>query len=81
MDGGRPVVAPKRTAEGARLRRDLLARAGVPVPERPTGAALDDLLDACALWWSAGRIARGAARRVPDVATFDRHGLRMDVRW
>jgi len=81
MDDGRPVVAPKRTADGARQRRHLLARVGVTVPERPTGAALDDLLDACALSWSAGRIAHGTARRVPDVATFDRHGLRMDVRW
>ena len=81
MDGGRPVVAPKRTAEGARQRLDLLARAGMPVPDRPTGAALDDLLDACALSWSAMRIARGEARRVPHIATFDRRGLRMDVRW
>jgi predicted RNase H-like nuclease len=81
MDGGRPVPAPKRTAEGAKQRLALLARARVPVPERPTGAALDDVLDACALTWSAGRIARGDARRVPDVVAFDRCGLRMDVRW
>lgn len=81
MNGGRPVLAPKRTARGAEERLALLARAGVPVPERPSGAALDDLLDACALSWSAGRIARGEARRVPDVATYDRRGLRMDVRW
>ncbi|HMF04829.1 MAG TPA: DUF429 domain-containing protein [Acidimicrobiia bacterium] len=81
MDGGRPVLAPKRAARGSEERRVLLARAGVPVPERPRGAALDDLLDACALAWSAGRIARGEARRVPDVAAFDRRGLRMDVRW
>lgn len=81
MDGGRPVPAPKRTADGAKRRLALLARAGVPVPERPTGAALDDLLDACALSWSAGRIARGESRRVPDVVAVDRRGLRMDVRW
>jgi predicted RNase H-like nuclease len=81
MDGGRPVLAPKRTADGAEQRLVLLARAGVPVPERPTGAALDDLLDACALAWSAERIARDEARRVPDVVTFDRRGLRMDIRW
>jgi predicted RNase H-like nuclease len=81
MDGGRPVLAPKRTARGSDERQALLARAGVMVPERPAGAALDDLLDACALSWSAERIARGEARRVPDVATYDRRGLRMDVRW
>jgi predicted RNase H-like nuclease len=81
MDGGRPVLAPKRGARGSEERRALLARAGVLVPERPSGAAVDDLLDACALSWSAGRIARGEARRVPRVAGFDRRGLRMDVRW
>jgi predicted RNase H-like nuclease len=81
MDDGRPVLAPKRAARGSEVRRALLARTGVPVPERPRGAALDDLLDACALSWSAGRIARRETRRVPTVATFDRRGLRMDVRW
>jgi len=81
MDGGRPVMAPKRTARGASERLALLARAGVPVPERPPDAALDDLLDACALVWSAGRIARGEARRVPDTVAYDGRGLRMDVRW
>jgi len=81
MDGGRPVMAPKRTARGASERLALLARAGVRVPERPPDAALDDLLDACALVWSAGRIARGEARRVPDTVAYDGRGLRMDVRW
>ena len=81
MGGGRPVPAPKRTAEGARRRLGLLERAGVPVPERPPGAAADDLLDACALAWSAARITRGEAHRVPDTVAFDRRGLRMDVRW
>ena len=81
MDGGRPVLAPKRTADGAKQRLTRLARAGVPVPERPAGAAVDDLLDACALAWSAGRIARGEAHRVPGAVAFDRRGLRMEVRW
>jgi predicted RNase H-like nuclease len=81
MGGGRPVLAPKRTPDGAEQRLALLARAGVPVPERPPGVARDDLLDACALAWSAGRIGRGEARRVPDVVTFDRRGLRMEIRW
>lgn len=81
MDGGRPVLAPKRAARGSEERLALLDRARVPVPERPSGAAVDDLLDACALCWSAGRIADGAARCVPDVPTYDRRGLRMDVRW
>jgi predicted RNase H-like nuclease len=81
MDGGRPVLAPKRSAQGSARRLALLRRAGIPVPERPSGAARDDLLDACALSWSARRIVRGEARCVPDVAAFDARGLRMDVRW
>jgi predicted RNase H-like nuclease len=81
MDGGVPVVAPKRSATGARHRRALLALAGVEVPERPPGAALDDVLDACALAWSAGRIAGGIASRIPAVPTCDARGLRMELRW
>jgi predicted RNase H-like nuclease len=81
MDGGAPVLAPKRTATGARRRQHLLARVAVEVPERPPGAALDDVLDACALAWSARRIADGIASRIPAVPTCDAHGLRMEIRW
>jgi len=81
LNGGEPVRAPKRSSTGAKERRALLQRAGVVVPERPAGAALDDLLDACALAWSAGRVARGAARRVPDHPARDARGLRMELRW
>ena len=81
MNGGEPVRAPKRSATGAKERRALLQRAGVVVPERPAGAALDDVLDACALAWSAGRVARGVARRVPDRPARDARGLRIDLRW
>ena len=81
MNGDDPVRAPKRSATGARERRALLQRAGVVVPERPAGAALDDLLDACALAWSARRVARGAARRLPHRPAHDARGLRMELRW
>ena len=81
MNGGGPLLAPKRSATGARERRALLQRAGVMVPERPVGAASDDLLDACALAWSARRVARGNARRVPDRPARDARGLRMELRW
>jgi predicted RNase H-like nuclease len=81
MNGDDPVRAPKRSATGAKERRALLQRAGVVVPERPAGAALDDLLDACALAWSAHRVARGAARRLPDRPAHDARGLRMELRW
>jgi predicted RNase H-like nuclease len=81
MNGGLPALEPKRSAAGSELRLGLLARAGVPVPVRPRGAALDDLLDACALSWSAQRIANGTARRIPDAPTCDGRGLRMELRW
>lgn len=81
MDGGAPVLAPKRTAAGARHRRALLTSVGAGVPERPPGAALDDVLDACALTWSARRIADGVACRIPAVPARDARGLRMEIRW
>jgi predicted RNase H-like nuclease len=81
MDGGAPVLAPKRSATGARRRQHLLARVGVAVPERPPGAALDDVLDGCALAWSARRIADGFASRIPALPTCDARGLRMEIRW
>jgi predicted RNase H-like nuclease len=81
MNDGQPVLAPKRSAAGSTRRRALLALVGVRVPERPRGAAPDDLLDACALAWSAQRIVDGTARRIPAAPTRDRHGLRMQLRW
>jgi predicted RNase H-like nuclease len=81
MNGDDPVQAPKRSATGSNERRALLERARVIVPGRPAGAALDDLLDACALAWSACRVACGTARRVPDRPARDARGLRMELRW
>ncbi|MBK5928935.1 DUF429 domain-containing protein [Rhodobaculum claviforme] len=66
------TLAPKRLAAARARRAALLADAGVDV--RALAAALgpargrwqdDDLLDAAVACWSAGRIARGTARRYP----------------
>jgi predicted RNase H-like nuclease len=81
MNQARPVIAPKRSATGTWHRRALLNRAGIEIPDRPPGAAADDLLDACALAWSARRIADGTARRIPDDPVCDARGLRMELRW
>ena len=81
MAGGPPVLAPKRSAAGSKARRALLRRAGVWVPERPTGAAVDDLLDACALMWSARRVADWTASHVPDPPSRDARGLSMELHW
>ena len=81
MAGGPPVLRPKRSAAGTKERRALLERAGVLVPDRPAGAAVDDLLDACALAWSARRIADGTAFHLPDTPSRDARGLHMELHW
>ena len=81
MAGGSPVLTPKRSAAGSKERRALLQRAGVCVPERPAGSAADDLLDACALMWSARRIAGGTASHGPDPPSWDSRGLSMELHW
>lgn len=56
----------KKTPEGAGRRRSLLADVGVVLPGvPPRGAALDDLLDAGAVAWTAHRIASRTALRLP----------------
>lgn len=80
LNGGR-MLPPKRTPEGLRLRRDLLAAAGLDAVEdwrrrlRGSGARADDLFDACAL---------ALAARAPDgpiacAPATDARGLRMEI--
>jgi predicted RNase H-like nuclease len=78
---GGPMAASKKTAAGRAERRAALASVGLDgvVPmERLQGAAVDDLLDACALLWTAGRVARGEAVRLGDGGV-DQRGLRMEI--
>jgi predicted RNase H-like nuclease len=67
---GAPLAAGKKTWAGAQVRRELLARHGIPVPDDlgPVGAlaAVDDVLDAAAAAWSARRYAAGLARSLPS---------------
>ncbi|MGL5867128.1 MAG: DUF429 domain-containing protein [Dermatophilaceae bacterium] len=65
---GSPIPAGKRTESGVRLRLDALAGAGIPRPSvlAGRGYATDDVLDACAVAWSAARRAAGVARSLPD---------------
>lgn len=64
---GEPLVERKKLAEGAARRRALLRSEGIELPTSPPrGAALDDLLDAGAAAWTARRIARGTALRLPE---------------
>jgi predicted RNase H-like nuclease len=64
---GRHLRYSKRSWNGHRERRDLLASAGLELPnELAAGqAAADDILDAAVAVWSAARKARGEAQTLP----------------
>jgi predicted RNase H-like nuclease len=66
LAGGAPLADSKHTPSGLAIRRALLAEAGIALPSRVPGAAEDDLLDAAAVAWSAGRVAAGAAVTLGD---------------
>jgi predicted RNase H-like nuclease len=69
LNGGRPIAASKKTWNGQMTRRALLAKAGLHLPDDlgPTGmVAVDDILDAAAVAWSADRIAAGQAVCLPS---------------
>lgn len=79
---GQGLVDPKRSFAGAEARVALLAEAfgrdtvmalvrSVPARE----AATDDVLDALAALWSAGRIAAGCAGSLPSPVVPDATGL------
>ena len=72
------ALPSKRTHDGRSLRRRLLAaHFDLPVAA-PRGAAIDDLLDAYAVLWSARRFQRGEHRVFGDGAT-DGRGLEMRI--
>jgi predicted RNase H-like nuclease len=62
------VVPSKITPDGRAARRAALVGAGLPPPAyvRGQGYAEDDLLDACAVAWTAARYAAGTAYSLPD---------------
>ena len=66
---GAPLDQPKRTWNGQMQRRALLATAGIVLPdtlEEAGSVAVDDVLDAAAVAWSARRVALGSAESVPS---------------
>jgi predicted RNase H-like nuclease len=82
LNGGKPLP-PKKSEEGAGLRRRLLKRSGLREIDRwlaevriGTGAKRDDVLDACAVVLAA----RGPHGCVPEGAPLlDAHGLPMQI--
>ncbi|WP_331272449.1 DUF429 domain-containing protein [Motilibacter aurantiacus] len=67
---GAPLAYPKRTWNGMTARRRLLAGIGIALGEdlgeAGARAAVDDVLDAAAVAWTASRVAAGSARSYPD---------------
>jgi len=66
---GAPVLARKKDADGVRARREALAAHGIAAPAwfRGAGFGEDDLLDACAVAWTAVRHALGVSVSYPEV--------------
>ena len=90
LNGQSPLELPKKVKSrpsepGLDLRRKLLARAGFspdllktsPWPKRHVGP--DDVIDACALAWSAWRLLRDEAITLPANPPRDGRGLRMEI--
>ena len=79
MTGG--PLPGKRTPEGQQARLAALAAAGVARPSvlKGTGYAPDDVLDACAVAWSAHRRATGEARWLPDPPEVFSDGIRAAI--
>lgn len=74
---GRVLDTKKRSWNGASERRELLRRAGLHLPAELGEAgdvAVDDVLDAAVVAWSARRIARGEARCLPAEPDVDELG-------
>lgn len=65
---GAPITSNKKTDEGRAERLAALDAAGIARPSvlRGQGYAADDVLDACAVAWTAARHASGLARSLPD---------------
>ena len=81
LAGGTPLADSKHTPGGRAIRRALLARVGIVLPARVPGAAEDDLLDAAAVAWSAGRVAAGAAVTLGDPAQRADDGREIAIRY
>jgi threonine dehydratase len=83
MAGAPAGLPPKRSPAGLARRLALLARHfdGIRVAARrpPRGARADDVIDAHAVCWSAARIARRRAVRLPARAQYDARGLPMTI--
>jgi predicted RNase H-like nuclease len=81
LAGGAPLPDSKHTKAGLAARRALLESAGIALPPKVRGAAEDDLLDAAAVAWSAGRIASGDAVVLTNTAQRADDGTEIAIRY
>lgn len=84
LDGLRAMEERKKSAPGLEERKKLLARHFFQVDRALSAlprakARADDVLDAYAAAWTAARIYRCEAGRIPDDPPLDAKGLRMEV--
>jgi len=78
---GAPLAASKHTIAGRDLRRELLARAGIEIPDGHPASLLGDILDAAAVAWTARRIAAGQAVVIPVVPQHDGRDREISIRY
>jgi len=68
---GAGIEHAKKTFAGVNVRHELLRAEGIDVPvaleKKLKGAAIDDILDAAAMAWTARRVASSAANRFPAL--------------
>ncbi len=80
---GAPATASKKTWAGMVERRDALAGKGITLesvpPEVGTRAAVDDVLDAAVVAWTAQRILDGAAYSIPMIPEIDADDVEMAI--
>lgn len=80
---GHPAVATKKTWHGMVERRQALTDARIELegvdPIVGSAVAVDDLLDAAVVAWSALRLARGVARSLPDPPETNARGEAMAI--
>lgn len=85
MNGGQPVLAPKKSEAGRQARLTLLESVfGRPLGDvvevsRQREVARDDVLDALAVLFTAERAHFGRAVRIPAEPATDARGLRMEI--
>lgn len=85
MNGGQALKIRKKTEQGRKARIARLQSAGFDIHEASIGklakggVSKDDVLDAYAACWTARRIARGEAERLPEDPETDLQGLRMEM--